>query len=115
MPYGTDAFVDGYGDFKQPTVIDYDKQIVDGSSYHSTPEQKQKILEQYESDQHQILQEILDINPVFGGPDYQHLTFAKDNKLHWNIDKINTLKENVDWLYEFARVLKKRKKLQIFK
>lgn len=112
MPYGTDAFVDGYGDYKQPTVVDYDKRVEDSTVNKlrpSTPEEKKEILKQFQIDQENILKEILEINPLFAGELYQYLVIAVNNKLAWNIEKINSLKGDVDWLYNLRRYLNKRK------
>lgn len=110
MAYGTEPFTDGYGDFKQPTVVDYDKKVNNtygASPYVSTPEEKEQVLKQFQIDQDNTLSEILNTNPFHAGTLYQYLVYAKDNKLTWDIAKINDLKSDVDWLYTFARYLGK--------
>lgn len=112
MAYGTEPFTDGYGDYKQPTVIDYDRKVNNtfgNKPYQTTKEEKEQILTQYQKDQEEALREILESNPVFAGDFYQHLTIAINNKLSWNFEKINELKSNVDWLYGLKRFLNKKK------
>lgn len=114
MAYGTEPFTDGYGDYKQPTIVDYDKRVNNtfGKNPHNTSkEEKERIFSQYEEDQKDALQQILETNPVFAGEIYQHLTQAVNGKLVWNVDKINELKINVDWLYMLRRWLDKQKEL----
>lgn len=117
MPYGTDPFTDRYGDFKQPTVVDYDNNIINNivNVYNPSDEEKKKVSEQYKEDQNRILASILDANPVYAGEAYQHLVCSVNSKLAWNTEKINLLKENADWLYTLYRYIKRRKKMLINK
>jgi ligand-binding sensor protein len=110
MPYGTDAFTDGYGDFKQPTVVDYDISTTVVNTPILSEEDRKKIIDQYKKDQEDTLKEILDTNPYYAGEVYKHLVFAKDNKLAWDTAKILALKDDATWLYNFNRYLTKNKK-----
>lgn len=113
MPYGTDPFIDGSGDYKQPTIIDYDKR-------NNTPlppyiENKEEILSKFEKEKEEALNEVLSINPVYGGLDYNHLTSAVNGKLVWNTSKINELKDDTTWLYNLLRYLRKKKNQTIYR
>lgn len=114
MPYGTDAFTDGYGDFKQPTVIDYDKsestKFIDSIL---SEEDKKEMEDQFKKNQQAALDNILSTNPYYAGDYYRYLVFAKDNKLVWDVAKIHSLKEDVNWLYTLSRYLDKKKKQKI--
>lgn len=106
MAYGTNSFTDRYGDFKQPTVIDYDISSVIRFSSESITED---ILKEFEENKLSTIENILKTNPVFGGVKYQHLTAAVDGKLIWNKSKILELSSNIDWLYALNRYIKKNK------
>lgn len=112
MAYGTNAFTDGYGDYKQPTVFDYDKDVnnTHGKSPYLSEEEKEQVLQQLNSDKELVLSKVFAFNPVYGGVKYNHLTYAINGKLAWNKEKILELKEDLDWLYEFYRYLKNREK-----
>ena len=111
MPYGTQPFTDGYGDYKQPTIIDYDRKTSINKSPDLTQEEKEQVLNQYKQDQKEALDNILSTNPMYGGEIYQHLTLAKEGKLIWDVKKIDSLKSDVDWLYRLDRYLSKRKEI----
>lgn len=114
MSYGTDAFTDGYGDFKQPTVVDYDKILTLGDNVPIlSDEDRKKVEEQFKKDQEDALSNILNTNPYYAGEYYRYLVFAKDDKLIWDKVKIESLKEDVNWLYTLSRYLDKKKKLKI--
>ncbi len=114
MPYGTEPFTDGYGDYKQPTIIDYDdKSSIISSSSNISPEERQKIIDQFKIDQENVLSEILSTNPAYGGTEYNHLTSAVNGKLIWDRAKIDALKADTTWLYNLLRFLRKKKKLNI--
>lgn len=114
MPYGTEPFTDGYGDYKQPTIIDYEKNLQDIKSISKFPKEDEvKILDQYNADQEAAFKKISEINPVYGGLKYQFLTTVVNNKITWDLKKITELKSNVDWFYDFCRYLEKRKKNNI--
>lgn len=112
MAYGTKAFTDGYGDYKQPTVLDYDQEV--NNTFVKPPtlssQEIEEYLKQLNTDKESVLSKVLLFNPVYGGAKYNHLTQAINGKLVWNTVKIQELKEDLDWLYEFYRYLKNREK-----
>ena len=112
MPYGTEPFTDGYGDFKQPTVIDYDKKVNNTygkSPYQTSEEEKKEILDQFKKDQEEAYLAILHTNPFYAGGNYDYIITTKDGKLVWDAKKLDELKSNIDWLYTLLRFLNKRK------
>lgn len=109
MPYGTQPFMDGSGDYKQPTVINHDKDAE--TSLPPFFGDKEEALSQFEKDRQDVISEILSINPVYGGKEYNHLTFANQGKLAWDIKKIDAQKDDATWLYNFLRYLRKRKSI----
>lgn len=112
MAYGTEPFTDGYGDYKQPTIVDYDKKLaVNVPRSSASKEEAEATLKQFKRDQEEALAEILECNPYLGGEQYQHLVFSDNGKLVWDVTKINALKDDVDWLYSFSRYVRKRKKM----
>lgn len=108
MPYGTDSFTDRYGDFKQPTVIDYDqstnKVLMESSILFG-----EESIEQHKKDVEDILKEILEINPFFAGQRYMNFVFSNNGKLAWDTKKVEEMKSNSDWLYTLRKHLNKAK------
>lgn len=106
MPYGTDSFTDRYGDYKQPTVIEYDKDLITvGSVTEISKEEKEK----YKSLIDSIIKNVLTINPFFAKEKYQELVLSKDNKVMWNKEKLYEMSKNLDWLFNFKTYLDKCK------
>lgn len=109
MPYGTEPFTDRYGDYKQPTVIDYD-QINNKVAVNPQNLPVDEILEQHQKDVEDVLKEIVvNYNPYYAGERYKDFVLTKDTKLAWNIKKIDEMKSNSDWLFNFKRYLSKAK------
>lgn len=106
MSYGTNSFTDRYGDFKQPTVIDYDQST---SKVVISPLSIEECLKQHEKDIELILNEILETDAFFGGNRYLAFTQATNGKLVWNSDKIKEMKSNSDWLFTLRKHLNKAK------
>ena len=106
MPHGTDSFTDRYGDFKQPTVIDYDQS---NSIVVISPLSVEECLNQHEQDINLILKEILETDAYFGGNRYLVFTEAINGKLVWNSKKIEEMKSNSDWLFTLRKYLNKAK------
>ncbi len=108
MPYGTDSFTDRYGDFKQPTVIDYDQSTnaVVSNPSHLSPEE---VLKKHQEDKELVLKEILEFNPFFAGSRYLEFTYSDNGKLAWNLKKIEEVKSNLDWLFSLRKYLNKAK------
>lgn len=109
MPYGTDSFTDRYGDYKQPTVIDYEKNLeVDKYADRPLPSVKES-LKDHQQDMEDILKEILSINPLFAGDRYISFVYSNNGKLAWNITMIDKMRENSDWLFTLRKYLNKAK------
>ncbi len=107
MPYGTDAFTDRYGDYKQPTVVDYDQ---DAKKVNINPQNiSPEFIEQHKKDVEDIFQEILSINPFHAGTRYIDFVVSINGKLAWNVEKIQEMKSNSDWLFTFRKYLNKSK------
>jgi len=108
MPYGTDSFTDRYGDYKQPTVVDYDQSTnkIVVSSDLSVEESLNKHKEDVES----ALKEILETNPFHAGNRYMEFVLSDNGKLAWNTKKIEEVKSNSDWLFTLRQYLNKAKK-----
>lgn len=109
MPYGTNAFTDRYNDYKQPTVIDYDKSVTVGSLLNVDNLPIDDILNTHKKDVEEAYTEILSFNPFFAGDKYTTFTTVVDKKLVWDEKKIEELKNNSDWLFMFRKHLKKAK------
>lgn len=109
MPYGTDSFTDRYGDYKQPTVIDYDKSIADGSLVDVSNLSVEDTLNTHKNDIEEVYKEILSFNPFFAGERYISFVQSVQGKLAWNVAKINELKDNSDWLFSFRKHLNRAK------
>lgn len=110
MPYGTDSFTDRYGDYKQPTVIDYDKNL-ENLNYAGIPNLSvEESLKIHSDDIESTLKEILEFNPYFAGDRYRNFISSQDSKLVWNIPKINEMKSNSNWLFTLRKYLNKAKK-----
>lgn len=107
MPYGTEPFTDRYGDYKQPTVIDYDQSTnkVVVSSNLSVEESLKKHNEDIEF----VLKEILETNPFFAGERYVNFVYSNNGKLAWNIKKIEEMKSNSDWFFTLRKYINKAK------
>jgi hypothetical protein len=108
MPYGTDSFTDRYGDYKQPTVIDYDQsaaKVVVNSNLSV-----EESLTIHNADVEFALEEILSTNPFYAGNRYIDFVHSVGGKLAWNKDKINEMKSNTDWLLCLRQYLTKAKK-----
>jgi hypothetical protein len=106
MPYGTEAFTDRYGDFKQPTIVDYDQ--ADNEVAFNSISSADDII-QHNKDIELVYQEILAINPFHAGDRYLPFVQSFDGKLVWNIKKIDDMKTNSDWLFSFRKFLNKAK------
>lgn len=109
MPYGTNAFTDRYNDYKQPTVIDYDKSVAVGSLLNKENLPVEEILNTHKKDIEEAFEEILNFNPFFAGDRYSNFTMVSDKKLIWDKKKIEELKENSDWLFSFRKYLNNAK------
>ena len=109
MPYGTNAFTDRYNDYKQPTVIDYDKSVAVGSLLDVDNLPAEEILNTHKKDVEEAFAEILSFNPFYAGDKYASFTMVADKKLIWNEKKIGELKDNSDWLFMFRKHLNKAK------
>ncbi len=108
MPYGTEAFTDRYGDFKQPTVIDYD-QSTNKVLMNSPDLSVEESLKKHQEDIANILKEVLEINPFFAGERYRNFVYSNNGKLAWDTKKIDEMKSNLDWLFSFRKYLNKAK------
>ena len=111
MPYGTDSFTDRYGDYKQPTVIDYDV----SNKVVCNPQLSDLDLKKHEEDIAIILKEIFNTNAYFAGQRYISFTYAKDNKLQWDENKIKEMSTDTDWLFSFRKYIIKAKNSFILK
>lgn len=111
MAYGTDAFTDRYGDYKQPTVIDYDKELaINQGVTNSIPEESAKNIADHNEDKESILKEVLSLNPLFAGERYKDFYQAVNQKLVWKEDKIKEMSSDSDWLFNLRKYLTKAKK-----
>jgi len=106
MPYGTEAFTDRYGDYKQPTVIDYD-QADNEVAFNSISSEND--IAQHNKDIEEVYQEILSINPFHGGDRYLPFVHSVNGKLAWNTKKIDEMKSDSDWLFSLRKYLNKAK------
>lgn len=103
MPYGTDAFEDRFGDYKQPTVVDYDQSKAKVVSNPHQPSESDVL--KHDEDIENTLKEILAINPVYGRSRYLSFTCSVNGKLSWDLAKIEKLKSDSNWLFTFRKFL----------
>lgn len=109
MAWGTDAFTNRDGDYKQPTIIDldkeygkkkaYEKPMIDNSTY------KEELI-QWRKD---TIDFILKSNPFFLAKEFDHLIKRENNKLEWDVDKLLDTCQNDRILSDMSNLIRNRK------
>ncbi len=114
MSEGRGAFTDRNGDYKQPTIVDMDKEYGKKKSYEKmlfTPisdKEREKLRLDKESYRNERIKMILESNPIYLAKELSHFIKRDNNVLSW--DKVSlseALKDDL-LLYNMHTILEKR-------
>lgn len=109
MSEGKGAFTDRYGDYKQPSIIDMDKEYGKKKSY-----EKGIILEgdTYKEDlvnwRKESLSFILDNNPFYLATEFSDFILREEGKLVWNKPLVTEACKNDKLLGDMSLLMRKR-------
>jgi len=109
MSFGDSPFTDRNGDYKQPTIVDMDKEYGRKKSY------EKPIIDMGDDYRGQLaewrkerLSFILSNNPIYLSKEYSHFIIRGSGKLEWDIDKVMDACNNDRMLSDMATLLENR-------
>lgn len=116
MAYGTQPFTDRNGDYKNPTIIDINKEYGKKKSYELPLVDEKQLtrskdeLKAYKEEQ---IKFILSTNPFHVATEYPHLILRENNKLNWDSQVVTELCNDDVFRYNLYTLLNKRVSLNV--
>ncbi len=113
MAWGKEAFTDRNGDYKNPTIVDLDKEYGKKKSYEVPLDQfvDRTFLENYKQEQ---IDFIMKCNPFYVAAEYPHfINRVNKSKLEWNIDKLMDALQSDTVRYAMYTLLEKRSQINL--
>ncbi len=111
MSFGKGAFTDRNGDYKQPTIVDMDKEYGKKKSYEKimldpedTIEARKLRMDNFKKNQ---LAFIFAHNPFYAAKRFDYLIDRSSGKLEWIKDKVIEISENPEAFYSLCLILRK--------
>ena len=108
MAFGKEAFTDRNGDYKNPTIVDLDKEYGKKKSYELPLKSNvdRKFLDNYKQEQ---INYILSSNPFHVAKEYPHLILrANQTVLQWDKNKVIEVCQDDNVRYAIYTIISKR-------